>query len=266
MNSMKTLWVFFLCAINFAVAAQEVSAPLQLIHRATYPHDANAFTQGLFFADGVLYESTGIYGRSTLRKVEIATGRVLQSVSLPAGVFAEGIALVENSGENSVENSIFLLTWESGLCLVFDRETLRETARFKYRGEGWGLTFDGTSLWMSDGSSTLLRRDPKTFAVLEKRNIINGKTPLRGINELEWVDGEIWGNVFGLLRIARINPKSGEVIGWIEMESFLPREIPRTSATTQLDRVLNGIAFDSETQRVFITGKMWSQLHVFEKK
>ncbi|MGL4942879.1 MAG: glutaminyl-peptide cyclotransferase [Thermoguttaceae bacterium] len=260
-TSLCNLFLLSFFVLRATWAEESVPPPvspstLRLALTAQTPHDSQAFTQGLVFDGGVLYESAGGYGTSSLRRVEVATGNVVEKVAIPRGVFAEGIAIVGDE--------IFMISWESEVCFVFNKTTLREVRRYKYRGEGWGLTFDGTSLWMSSGSATLQRRDPKTFEVVDTVSVVDGTTPIRGLNELEWVDGEIWANVFGSLRIARIDPKSGRVVGWVDMASLLPREIPLRDATTQLNRVLNGIAFDPTTRRLYITGKLWPVLYVLE--
>lgn len=231
---------------------------------ATYPHDRQAFTQGLVFRDGVLYESTGQYGASTLRKVDPATGKVLAHTSLPRQYFAEGIEMVDDR--------IYQLTWREGFCFVYDRETLRPVEQFRYRGEGWGLAYDGQSLIMSDGSDSLYFHDPKTFKRTRTIRVTDhdAKTkkpvPIRNLNELEYIRGEIWANVWQSTRIVRIDPETGSVTGWIDCNGFVPEEYKAELAgpIRNRERVLNGIAFDPDRNRVYITGKNWPVLYEIE--
>ncbi len=216
---------------------------------ATYPHDPAAFTQGLVFAGGELYESTGLEGESTLRRVELETGRVRQRINIPEEHFAEGLALV---GDALVQ-----LTWRSGVGFVYDRKTFAKRRTFPVKTEGWGIAYDGESrLVMSDGSDRLFYMDPKTFAVTRTVRVRNGGVPVDRLNELEWVEGEIWANVWTTDRIARIAPSSGEVVGWIALDTLWPRD-QRTGGAD----VLNGIAYDKAKRRIFVTGKKWPRLY-----
>lgn len=213
----------------------------------TYPHDPEAFCQGLIFEDGVLYESTGRYGRSSLRRVDLESGKVLKKYSLNEKLFGEGIAI---SGDQIIQ-----LTWRSGVGIVYEKASLEPQSVFRYRGEGWGITTDGQRLLMSDGSATLRGLDPKTFRVLDTLTVRSAGVPVRWLNELEFVEGEIYANVYGSDRIARISPKTGEVLGWIDLAGLLKRrERPSSEA------VLNGIAYDPEAKRLFVTGKLWPKL------
>ena len=212
----------------------------------SYPHDPQAFTQGLVFADGVLYEGTGLNGRSGIRKVRLETGEVLQVQPLESRYFGEGIALV---GDSLVQ-----LTWQSGVGFVYDRATFQRRRTFTYKGEGWGLASDGTRLVMSDGTSTLRVLDPKTFAVTARLQVREAGRPVPQLNELEFVKGEIYANVWQSERIARISPKTGEVLGWIDLRGLLP---PHEAARVD---VLNGIAYDAAGDRLFVTGKLWPRL------
>lgn len=212
-----------------------------------YPHDPQAFTQGLLFKDGFLYESTGLRSRSTLRQVELETGRILRAISLPEALFAEGLAL---HGDR-----LFQLTWTAGTALVYKRGTFEKISEFRYQGEGWGLTGDGRNLIMSDGSSHLVFRDPETFLPLRQITIRAGREPVAFLNELEYVAGEIFANIYHSDYIARIDPISGEVTGWIDA-----RSLPWAENMGTRPGVLNGIAFDSETGRLFLTGKRWPSL------
>jgi glutaminyl-peptide cyclotransferase len=234
----------------------EMPEKITLQHLATFPHDKNSFTQGLLWDDGIFYESAGQYGQSSLRRVEPKTGTVTNRVDLPRQFFAEGLALVGDS--------LFQLTWQENVCFVYDKTTFQLKGQFRYPGEGWGLTDDGKQLILSDGTNTLRFYDPKTFRVQRTVTVMDRKKarpePVRQLNELEWVRGEIWANVWTTTRIVRINPKNGNVIGWIEMASFVPEE---NRADTQ-NHVLNGIAFDSATNQIYITGKCWSVVHQFQ--
>jgi len=216
---------------------------------ATYPHDTAAFTQGLFFWEGILYESTGHYGQSTVRKTVIETGEVTAFRDLPAEYFGEGIT--------RWKDKIIALTWRSGTGFVIDLETLTPLDAFGYPGEGWGLTANGTHLIQSDGSNILRFLDPESFEITSTLPVkIDGK-PLRNINELEWINGEIWANVWQSDLIARIDPESGNVTAVIDFTGLFPasgRQQPN-------DDVLNGIAYDPETGRLFVTGKRWPNLY-----
>ena len=216
---------------------------------ATYPHDTDAFTQGLFFWNGILYESTGKYGKSTVRKTEIETGKVTHFRDLPPEYFGEGIT--------RWKDKIIALTWRSSTGFVIDLETLSPIDAFGFPGEGWGITANETELIQSDGSPVLRFLDPETFAITRTLKVnLNGQ-PLRNINELEWINGEIWANVWQSDLIARINPDTGNVTAVIDFSNLFPesaRKVPN-------DDVLNGIAHDPETGRLFITGKHWPNLY-----
>ncbi|MCL2118556.1 MAG: glutaminyl-peptide cyclotransferase [Planctomycetaceae bacterium] len=227
----------------------ELPVQLKLSLVAVHPHDAQAFTQGLEFYKGKLYESTGHYSRSTLRLVEIATGKVLQQHSLARQYFGEGITLFGDK--------IYQLTWQEKTCFVYDRETFRQEKTFTYPGEGWGLTNDGTHLMMSDGSPRIRFLNPDTFQPVRVIDVRDGNKRVTQINELEYIHGEIWANMLGSKYIVRINPADGRVIGWINCTNFVPKEI----SPNDPENVLNGIAFDAETNRVYITGKHWPVLY-----
>ena len=212
-----------------------------------YPHDPDAFCQGLVFEQGVLYESTGRYGRSSLRRVDLESGKVLKMSALNERLFGEGITIFDDS--------IIQLTWRSGIGIVYEKASLEPQSTFRYRGEGWGITTVGQRLMMSDGSATLRVLDPKTFRVLDTLTVRSGGVPVRWLNELEYVEGEIYANVYGLDRIARISPKTGEVVGWIDLAG-LAKGIKRPSP----EAVLNGIAYDPEGKRLLVTGKLWPKL------
>jgi glutamine cyclotransferase len=216
----------------------------------SYPHDPMAFTQGLAYdQDGVLYEGTGLYGRSSLRRVDLATGRVLQQTDLQGSLFGEGIALW---GEHIVQ-----LTWQSGLGLVYSKENLTEVDRFGYRTEGWGIACDNHSLIMSDGSNVLHILDPETFREMGQINVTAGGRPLKGLNELEYIKGDIYANVWPTSRIAIISPENGQLRGEIDLTGILQES---QTGGQNLD-VLNGIAYDAESDRIFVTGKLWPRLY-----
>ncbi|HYI14995.1 MAG TPA: glutaminyl-peptide cyclotransferase, partial [Thermomicrobiales bacterium] len=218
----------------------------------SYPHDPQAFTQGLVFLDGVLYEGTGLNGQSSLRRVDLETGVVLQQIDLAEEYFGEGIVVV---GER-----IYQLTWRSQLAFVYDRETFEVVDNHTYPTEGWGLTSDGERLIMSDGSSTLFFRDPETFAEIRHVEVLDGDEPVTRLNELEWVNGEVWANVWQTDQIVRIDPATGSVLGWIDLTGLLQ---PEDQAGADVD-VLNGIAVDEATGRIFVTGKLWPVLYEIE--
>jgi len=224
-----------------------VSAPVssyQVVH--VYPHDPEAFTQGLVFNGGLLYEGTGLNGRSGIRRVKLENGEVLQIQRLESQYFGEGIALVGDS--------IIQLTWQSGVGFVYDKTSFARTRTFTYAGEGWGLTYDGKRLIMSDGSSSLRFLDPGTLKETGRLTVKDGARPVERLNELEVVKGEILANIWQTDRIARINPATGHVAGWIDLAGLLDRR-----AAPQAD-VLNGIAYDEKADRLFVTGKLWPQL------
>ena len=249
---MKTFILGVLAAASIAAGEQRrqpATAPVtgyQIVR--SYPHDPKAFTQGLVYLDGVLYEGTGMHGRSTIRKVKLENGEVLQIQKNEDRHFGEGIAIVGDE--------LFQLTWQSGIGFVYDRTTFERTRTFNYHGEGWGLTYDGTRLIMSDGSETGTLRflDPKTLKETGRLQVRDGNRPVDDLNELEIVKGEIFANVWNTDRIARISPQTGQVLGWIDLAGLLT---PRERATTD---VLNGIAYDAAGDRLFVTGKDWPKL------
>jgi glutamine cyclotransferase len=214
---------------------------------AVYPHDANAFTQGLAIEGGQLYEGTGLYGESTIRKVDLASGRVEKQRSLPSMYFGEGIAILGGR--------LYELTWKSGVGIVYDLASFNMLRTFKYSGEGWGLTQDGKQLILSDGSPKIRFLDPETFAVVREIEVRDHGAPVERLNELEYVDGEIWSNIWYDDRIARISPATGEVLGWIDLSTLYPKSARSSEA------VLNGIAYDAAAKRLFVTGKNWPQIY-----
>lgn len=215
-----------------------------------YPHDPAAFTQGLLYHDGDLYESTGRLGQSSLRRVALATGEVLQRLDLGPNVFGEGLALWDTT--------LVQLTWQNQVAYRWGLAGFAPLGSFSYTGQGWGLTADGARFVMSDGSATLAFRDPHSFAVLGHVPVADSLGDVRWLNELEWVDGEVWANVWYTDDIVRIDPATGQVVGWIDLSGLL------TPAEAQAADVLNGIAWDPAGGRVFVTGKDWPWLFAIE--
>lgn len=212
-----------------------------------YPHDTGAFTQGLFFHEGCIYESTGLNGKSILARKEVITGKSLQEVKISYKYFGEGIAVLKRN--------IYQLTWQNETLLIYSVRSFKKIREIKYRGEGWGLTSDGKHLLMSDGSSTITFRDPDSFKVVREIHVRDGETPVDHLNELEFIKGEIWANIFTEDIIVRISPKNGKVTGWINL-SALRSYLPRNDSVD----VLNGIAYDVNTDRIFVTGKYWPKI------
>jgi len=216
-----------------------------------YPHDPEAFTQGLVYLDGLLYEGTGLNGQSTLRRVDLETGEVLDSRSLPDQFFGEGIAIIDDR--------IFQLTWLSNVGFIYDLMSFEQIDSFGYPTQGWGLTYDGTHLIMSDGTPTLHFMDPETLEDVRTLQVLDQGTPVHRLNELEYIDGVVYANVWKTDRIARIDPESGEVIDWIDLSGLLAHG----DAADRVD-VLNGIAYDAVLDRLFVTGKLWPNLFEIE--
>ena len=216
----------------------------RIVH--VYPHDPNAFTQGLQYADGVLYEGTGLNGRSSIRRVALESGKVLQQRAVPPEHFGEGITVFKND--------LFELTWQTHVAFVYDKTTFEPKKRFSFPGEGWGLTSDGTNLIMSDGSDELRVLDPATFAEKRRIKVTAAGQPLRNLNELEVVKHEILANIWQTDFVARIAPDSGKVTGYIDLRGLL------TSSERANTDVLNGIAYDAARDRLFVTGKLWPKL------
>lgn len=218
----------------------------EVVH--AYPHDPGAFTQGLFFADGALYESTGLQGQSSVRKLRLETGEVLRKVDLPGDVFGEG--------STAWGKRLITLTWQSQVGFVLDLDSFEVTQRFSYTGEGWGLTHDTKQLIMSDGSAELRFLDPQTLKEVRRLPVTAAGQPVERLNELEWVDGAILANIWQTDRIARIDPKTGHVTAWIDLTGLLPMPYRKKDYTD----VLNGIAYDAKTRRLVVTGKRWPKL------
>jgi glutamine cyclotransferase len=217
----------------------------EVVH--TWPHDRGAFTQGLTFQDGNLLESTGQVGRSSLRRVELENGKVLQQANVAAPYFAEGITLLKGK--------IYQLTWQQQLGFIYDAWTFEKIGEFHYAGEGWGLANDGQSLILSDGSNRIRFLDPANFEVRKTIAVADGRSAINELNELEYVQGEIYANIWHANRIARIDPQTGSVVGWIDLTGILA-----LGEVSDEEAVLNGIAYDETNRRLFVTGKLWPKL------
>ena len=238
---------FFLAALSLsALAAQPPRTyGYRIVHQ--YPHDPAAFTQGLVYSGGYLYEGTGTHGQSWLRKVELETGKVVRESRLPDSYFGEGIALWKDK--------IFQLTWQSKIGFIYELTSFKPAGSFLYQTEGWGLTQDGKRLILSDGSTYLSFRDPGNFQETGKIQVTENGAPVPNLNELEFIRGEIWANVWQTDRVARINPATGKVTAWIDL-SGLRSEMEKLGRVD----VLNGIAYDAARDRIFVTGKWWPRM------
>lgn len=217
----------------------------------SWPHDRRAYTQGLIFHEGVLWESTGQYGESSLRKVELKTGKVIKQISVPRNYFAEGMTVFHNK--------VFQLTWQEQKGFIYDPDTFQKQGEFTYTGEGWGLTHDNESLIMSDGTDKIRFLDASTLRTTRTISVTDRGEPVYELNELEYIKGEIYANVYQTDRIARIEPKTGKILGWIDLTGLLA-----VTDRTGGEDVLNGIAYDDKGRRLFVTGKMWPKLFEIE--
>ena len=223
---------------------------VQVVH--AYPHDINAFTEGLFFLNGYLYESTGLDGHSSVRKVKLETGQVVQRATLPPDMFGEGIA--------PWNGHLVGLTWKAQKGYVLDLDSFDTKGKFGYPGEGWGLTHNDAELVMSDGTPDIRFLNPDTLIETHRIHVTAQGKPIDQLNELEWVEGEIYANIWQTDRIARIDPKTGDIVGWIDCKGLLQAK----DTIPQHTDVLNGIAYDPATKRLWVTGKFWPK--VFEIK
>jgi glutamine cyclotransferase len=253
---MFILCLIFLVLSSFKIIAPAVQKPPQKIAYKiinTYPHPSDSFTQGLAFAEGFLYEGTGKYGRSSLRKIKLESGEILKEQRLPSDIFGEGITIFQDK--------IIQLTWYSRIGFVYDIKSFQflKTFRYPFRIEGWGITNNGKDLIVSDGSHRLFFFDPVSFASKNILEVHDHNGPVRRINELEYIEDVIYANVWQSSNILRIDPTSGVVTGIIDLGEIVPEQF-----RGHLDHVLNGIAYDSERKRIFVTGKMWPS--VFELK
>ncbi len=235
--------------LDLAIAALLNAAAPEYGYRVVhvYPHDRTAFTQGLEYRGGFLYEGTGLEGRSTVRKVKLETGQVLQQIRVAPQFFGEGITVINQR--------IVELTWKAHAGFIYDQESFKQLRAFPYPGEGWGLANDGKQIYMSDGSAQIRIWDPVTLQEKKRLNVHDGPKPIERLNELEYVRGEIYANVWQTDRIVRISPLDGRVLGWIDLSGLLNEE----DRSPEVD-VLNGIAYDSFGDRLFVTGKLWPKL------
>ena len=234
-----------LALLPVAVQAQLPVAEPEIV--ATYPHDTQAFTEGLFYRDGALYESTGEEGRSQIRKVELTSGKVLERISLPPSLFGEGIV--------DWRDQIYSVIWHGGMGTRWSLNGFRRLGSFRYAGEGWGMTQDGKQIILSDGTPTLRFLDPRTMKVVRRLKVSAEGTAIANLNELEYVRGEILANIWQTNSIARINPRTGAVKGWINVLALAER-----AGASGPDAVANGIAYDALRDRLFMTGKNWPLL------
>ncbi|HET9098929.1 MAG TPA: glutaminyl-peptide cyclotransferase [Acidobacteriaceae bacterium] len=237
---------FFWIGHLFAAARAIPIESYRIVH--VYPHDATAFTQGLVFVNGMLYESTGLRGQSSLRMVDLASGRVLQKHDLAGKYFGEGVT--------NWQNHLIQLTWQSHLGFVYDTFSFRTLRTFIFPWEGWGLTHDSRHLILSDGTSVLHLLDPSTFKPVGKIQVTADGQPVMNLNELEYIHGEIYANIWETNRIARISPVTGKVIEWIDLSGLRPQSVQQND-----NAVLNGIAYDSQHDRLYVTGKLWPNLY-----
>jgi glutamine cyclotransferase len=245
---MRSLLRLALGVLALAAGPLDARIPVQKIQIVkAYPHDRGAFTEGLFYRDGDLYESTGLEGRSDVRRVRLDDGKVLQRTQLPSQLFGEGIV--------DWKDELVSLTWRNGIGFRWALGSLKPGKSFSYTGEGWALTRSPTELIMSDGTPTLRFLDPATLKIRRRLTVTADGVPVQNLNELEWVKGEILANVWQTDRIARIDPASGRVKAWIDLS---PLVIKHQSSQ---DDVLNGIAYDAKGDRLFVTGKLWSRLY-----
>ncbi len=246
-----------LCACSNVYSAPIPEYGYKVVH--TFPHDAQAFTEGLFYRDGYLYEATGLAGRSSVRKVKLQDGKIVQQQELPSQYFGEGIV--------PWKNNLIQLTYTTETGFVYDLSTFAVKKTFHYPGQGWSLTTDGKRIVMDDGTPQIRFWDPETFAETGRITVTAEGRPVQNLNELEWVKGEIFANVWHEDRIARIDPVSGQVNGWIDLSGLLPASDIATGPQGA-EQVLNGIAYDAGTDRLFVTGKFWPKLfeiRIFKK-
>jgi len=249
----RKLSVVFLSffAPQSVVGQRATDAPVyrvEVLH--TFPHDPTSFTQGLEFRNGYLYEGTGLNGRSRLRREELETGHLLNEIPVDSEYFGEGITVLNRQ--------VIQLTWQSHIGFVYDRSSFQRLRTFSYAGEGWGLTNDGRTIYMSDGTSQLRLLDGTSLQELKRITVHEGAKEVEELNELEWIRGEIWANVWRTDRIVRISPRDGTVLGWIDLSGLLTAQELANGAD-----VLNGIAYDAGKDRVYVTGKLWPKLFHF---
>jgi glutamine cyclotransferase len=250
------LIISFILYTSQTVAGEKNAIPTSVANYtfkmiASYPHDSEAFTQGLAIDDGLLYEGTGRYGFSSLRWVDLQTGKPIKEYNLPRKYFGEGITVFDDK--------IIQLTWKSNVGFVYDKSSFRLLREVTFLAEGWGITHDGTSLIMSDGTAILRFLDPESFEEKRRINIVDDSGPVGKLNELEYVKGKIYANVWQTDKIAIIDPERGRVTGWLDMSGLLGKENASHSGD-----VLNGIAYDPEKDSLYVTGKLWPRLFEIE--
>jgi glutaminyl-peptide cyclotransferase len=250
----RSYFLVFVCAfiasvlVPQAVTKSPTSTHIdgyQIVH--VYPHDPKAFTQGLIYRDGHLYESTGLNGKSSLRMVDLVTGQVLQKHDLSGEYFGEGLT--------DWGSALIQLTWTTHKAFVYDLFSFSTLKTFDYKTEGWGLTHDDAQLIMSDGTAYLQFLDPKSFRMIRRLQVVDDAGPVQNLNELEYIHGEIYANIWQTDRIARISPRTGKVLGWIDLGGIIDKH-----ELTGSGAVLNGIAYDAAGDRLFVTGKLWPKL------
>lgn len=250
-SSSLAVGLLFVATLAFSQSSHPVQTKQTPVYTfevvRVFPHDRTAYTQGLAYRDGFLYEGTGLNGHSSLRKVRLETGEVIQRADLTPEFFGEGITLFRNL--------VLQLTWKSQVGFVYSLNDFQVQRRFSYPGEGWGLTTNGHELFLSDGTSDIRILDPATFAEKRRLHVSDGGTPITQLNELEFVEGEIYANVWQTNRIARISPQNGKVLAWIDLTGLLSPVY-----RVEQDAVLNGIAYDPDRKRLFVTGKLWPSI------
>jgi glutamine cyclotransferase len=246
-----TVLVLAMAPIGFSATAEDDEPTPVYSYKIvnTFPHDRRAYTQGIVYLDGELFEGTGLNGRSSLRRVELESGRVLERRTLLPSYFGEGITILNDR--------IYQLTWKSGVGFVYERASMKLVREFRYGVEGWGITHDGKRLIMSDGTSTLYFWDPDTLLETGRLTVRDGGVRVENLNELEYIDGEIYANIWMQERIARISPETGKVLAWIDLTGILEKR-------GRGEDVLNGIAWDATGKRLFVTGKLWPKLFEIE--
>lgn len=249
MSRLKTLFLFSLLPLAAGALAAPSIPTYDFKVVRSYPHDQQAFTQGLLYRDGFLYESTGLNGKSSIRKVNLETGKVLQSKDIPPQYFGEGLT--------AWKDTLVGITWQTQTGFVFDLATFELRNQFAYPGEGWGLAQNGKELVLSDGSATLRFLDPKTFLEVRRVKVTADGIAVDQINELEVVGDEIFANIWHTNTIARIDQNTGKIVGWIDLAKLYPEA--GKGATSE--NVLNGIAYDADKKRLFVTGKLWPKLY-----
>ncbi|MCF0175113.1 MAG: glutaminyl-peptide cyclotransferase [Bacteroidales bacterium] len=249
-NILRLVLCIFIAGVSVGCHAGPKQYGVKVV--ATYPHSRESYTQGLYFSkDGTLYETTGGYGTSNFMKVDILSGKALQSVSFNKKFFGEGSV--------ALNGKVYILTWENHLVFVYDEATMTYEKTYSWPYEGWGITTDGTNLILSTGSATLYYVNPDTFKILKRVNVTSSDRPMRLLNELEWIDGKIWSNVYLSNLILIINPDNGKVEGIVDCTGLLPDSLRKADTD-----VLNGIARNPLTGKIYLTGKLWPQLYEVE--